>query len=121
MLLLWTYLSKKNYRNASGNSPLRAMNPLRGHPFNKGLRTIIVVFAILIIFSIQVPYILNEGTRLLGCMGLTSEISISSGYYLIACTPLPPGTGLFRKWLDSAVGFLKYLGSHADEPVPVPG
>ena len=121
ILLLWTYSSQRNYRDASGNSPLRAMNPQRWYPLNKGLRTIIVVFAIQIIFCVHIPHILDDGTQLLGCVGLTSELSLSSGYYLIACTPLPPGTGLFRKWLDSAVGFIKSLGSNASQPMPVPG
>lgn len=59
------------------------------------------------------------------CRGETLIVTIICSFvslhYFIACTPLPPQSGLIKKWFRAGIEFTRNLGSRSGEPIPVPG
>ena len=110
--------AKRKYYKDNSNQDAAFANANRYDNAKKIRRIVCFVFDSYFFMSIlPIIHKLSSWFTIMLIIGLFSHLGM---YYFTSCTPLPPGTGLFRKWLDSAVGFFRNLGSGSGQQLPVP-
>ena len=111
--------AKRRYETENSKKETLTQNSHRINGGEKIGRTIVFFLDSYLLMDLVGVFLQRPSfTYIVLAIGLAAHIGT---HYFVACTPLPPGTGLFRKWYNSAVEFIKNFGPTSEQPVPVPG
>jgi hypothetical protein len=111
----------RNYYNSNKRQSTRTFNDSRIRHFNFRLVSLILLFITIILVTCSgMIFDQSDIDAIEGSLLTCSALFYLSYSYLLACTPLPPGTSKIGNMIRSGIKWLKSIVSSPGELAPAP-